>query len=186
MTQLIMKTKYIVPIILIMTIPSILFGQSWKKSLKKTIKKESKKIEETVKNEIKPLTIDFKISKIRYNPLKSLNKLTLTIDFTGNNPNELGITFDKTEFELLANEKFLSKFYNSKKIKIPKNNDFMFQETAEIKISEAGKVLFKSILKETVIYTVIGKYFVNTPLGTYSFDIKLLEKEVNPEKKSTK
>ena len=62
----------------------------------------------------------------------------------------------------------------------------MFQETAEIKISEAGKVLFKSILKKNVIYTVIGKYIVNTPLGTYSFDIKLLEKEVNPEKKSTK
>ena len=177
-----MKIKYILPIILIIIMPSIIFNQSWKKSLNKTIKKESKKIEKTIKNEIKPLTIDFKISKIGYNPLKSLNKLNLTIDFTGNNPNNLGITFDKTEFELSANGKFLSKFYNSKKIKIPKNDDFMFQETAEIKISEAGRTIFNSILKKNVIYAVIGKYHVNTPLGTYSFDIKLLEKEVNPKK----
>ena len=180
-----MKIKNI-SIILLILIPSIIFSQSSKKSLNKKIKKESKKIEEKVKTEIKPLSIDFKISKIGYNPLKSINKLNLTIDFTGNNPNGLGITFDKTEFELLANDKFLSKFYNNKKIKIPKNDNFMFQENAEIKISEAGKTIFNAIIKKNVIYTVIGKYHIDTPIGTYSFDIKLLEKETNPQKSKTK
>ena len=165
---------------------SNLFNQNWKKTLNKKIKKETNKIEKKIKNEIKPLSIDFKISKISYNPLKALNKLNLTIDFSGNNPNSIGLTFDKTEFDLLVNEKLLSKFYNEKKIEIKKNNDFLFQENAEIKISEAGKTIFNSIIKKNATYSIIGKYHVKTPLGAFSFDVKLIEKEVNSKKKETK
>ena len=122
-----------------------------------------------------------KVSDISYNPIKSLNTLKLTIDFNGNNPNDLGVTFNKTEFDLFANDALLTKFYNDKKISIPKNDIFLFQETAEIKLLEAGKTLFNSIAKNNVVYTVIGKYFIQTPLGEFSFDVKLLEKEINPE-----
>ena len=76
---------------------------------------------------------------------------------------------------------WLLKFYNDKKISIPKNDIFLFQETAEIKLLEAGKTLFNSIVKNNVVYTVIGKYFIQTPLGEFSFDVKLLEKEIRSE-----
>ena len=181
-----MNRKLIILLILSIIMTSNLFNQNWKKTLNKKIKKETNKIEKKIKNEIKPLSIDFKISKISYNPLKALNKLNLTIDFSGNNPNSIGLTFDKTEFDLLVNEKLLSKFYNEKKIDIPKNNDFSFQESAEITISEAGKTIFNSIIKKNATYSIIGKYHVNTPLGSFSFDVKLIEKEVNSKKKETK
>ena len=181
-----MNRKIIILLILSMTMTSNLFNQNWKKTLNKKIKKEANKIEKKIKNEIKPLSIDFKISKIGYNPLKALNKLNLTIDFIGHNPNSIGLTFNKTEFDLLVNDKLLSKFYNEKKIELPKNNDFLFQENAEIKISEAGKTIFNSIIKKNATYSIIGKYHVNTPLGTFSFDVKLIEKEVNPDKKEVK
>ena len=153
-----------------------------KKELNTKTKKELKKVEKKIANKIKPLTIEMKVSNISYNPLKSLKTLKLTIDFNGNNPNDLGITFNKTEFDLFADNTLLSKFYNEKKISIPKNDSFVFQETAEINIVEAGKTIFNSILKNNVVYTIIGKYFINTPLGEFSFDVKLLEKEINPEK----
>ena len=181
-----MKQKLIILLILSIIMTSNLFNQNWKKTLNKKMKNETNKIEKKMKNEIKPLSIDFKISKISYNPLKALNTLNLTIDFSGNNPNSIGLTFDKTEFDLLVNEKLLSKFYNEKKIDIPKNNDFSFQESAEITISEAGKTIFNSIIKKNVTYSIIGKYHVNTPLGTFSFDVKLIEKEVNTKEKETK
>ena len=153
-----------------------------KKELNTKTKKELKNVGKKITDKIKPLTIEMKVSNVSYNPLKSLNTLILTIDFNGNNPNDLGITFNKTEFDLFADNALLSKFYNEKKISIPKNDSFMFQETAEINIVEAGKTIFNSILKNNVVYTVIGKYFINTPLGEFSFDVKLLEKELNPEK----
>ena len=161
--------------------PTESYSQDWKKSLKNKGKKTLKKVEKEIKKEIKPLTIDFKVSNVGYNPLKSLNTLKLTIDFTGDNPNALGLSFEKTEFDLLVNDNLVSKFYNEKKIKIPKNDSFFFQETAEISILEAGKTLFNSIRKKEAVYTIIGRYFVDTPLGTFSFDIKLLEKVVNKE-----
>ena len=149
--------------------------------IKANAKKELKKAEKQVAEKVKPLTIEMKVSDISYNPIKSLNTLKLTIDFNGNNPNDLGVTFNKTEFDLFANDALLTKFYNNKKISIPKNDVFLFQETAEIKLLEAGKTLFNSIAKNNVVYTVIGKYFIQTPLGEFSFDVKLLEKEINPE-----
>lgn len=149
--------------------------------IKAKAKKELKKAEKQVAEKVKPLTIEMKVSDISYNPIKSLNTLKLTIDFNGNNPNDLGVTFNKTEFDLFANDALLTKFYNNKKISIPKNDVFLFQETAEIKLLEAGKTLFNSIVKNNVVYTVIGKYFIQTPLGEFSFDVKLLEKEINPE-----
>ena len=170
-------------IILLLFIPSMIFNQDWKKALKEKVKTETNKIEKKVKEEIQPLTLDFKISKIGYNPLKSINKLYLTIDFNGHNPNSLGVTFNETEFDLFVNEKIISKFYNEKKINIPKNDHFSFQENAEIKILEAGKAIFNSILKKNAIYSVIGKYHVKTPLGNFSFAIKLIEKEINTENK---
>ena len=181
-----MNRKLIIILILSIIMTSNLFNQDWKKTLNKKIKKETSKVEKKITNEIKPLSIDFKISKIGYNPLKALNKLNLTIDFSGHNPNSIGIKFDKTEFDLLVNDKLLSKFYNEKKIDIPKNNVFSFQENAEITISEAGKTIFNSIIKKNATYSIIGKYHVNTPLGSFSFDVKLIEKEVNPKKKETK
>ena len=149
--------------------------------IKAKAKKELKKAEKQLTEKVKPLTIEMKVSDISYNPIKSLNTLKLTIDFNGNNPNDLGVTFNKTEFDLFANDALLTKFYNDKKISIPKNDVFLFQETAEIKLLEAGKTLFNSIVKNNVVYTVIGKYFIQTPLGEFSFDVKLLEKEINPE-----
>ena len=153
-----------------------------KKELNIKTKKELKKVEKKITEKIKPLTIEMKVSNVSYNPLKSLNTLILTIDFNGNNPNDLGITFNKTEFDLFADDALLSKFYNEKKISIPKNDNFLFQETAEVNILEAGKTVFNSIVKNNVVYTVVGKYFINTPFGEFSFDVKLLEKELNNKK----
>lgn len=156
-------------------LPSELHAQKWKKSLKKA----GKQLTEKAVQEIKPLTVDFIVSDIHYNPLKSLNKLTLTIDFDCDNPNPIGVTFNRTEFDLFVDDQLVSKFYNEKKISIPKNDKFTFQEKAEISLLDAGKTVFKSITKQNAVYTITGKYFVDTPLGTLSFTVKLIEKQLN-------
>ena len=177
-----MKNKKLVILILLL-IPSTIFNQDWKKVIENKATKQANKIEKKIIQEIKPLVINFKISKTGYNPLKSLNKLNLTIDFTGDNPNPMGLALNKTEFYLFVNDKLVSKFYNEKKIIIPKNDTFSFQEKAEITILEAGKTIFNSILKKYAVYSLTGKYFVDTPIGTFSFDIKLMEKEMNTNNK---
>ncbi len=175
--------KYFIALIITIAFsPMELDAQKWKNSLKNI----SKKVAKDVVKEIKPLSVDFKVSKINYNPFKSINKLTLTIDFDCENPNPLGVTFNKTEFELLVNEKLVSKFYNEKKISIPKKNKFSFQEKAEINLAESGKTIFDAMIKKEAVYTIIGKYYVDTSLGTFSFKVKLIEKEVNKTLKSTK
>ena len=79
-----------------------------------------------------------------------------------------------TQIQLLEEEfeKLVSKFFNEKKIIIPKNDIFSFQEKAEITILEAGKTIFNSMLKKNAIYSLMGKYFVDTSIGSFSFDIK--------------
>ena len=176
----------VVIIILLFIITGVVYPKNWEKSLKIKGKDVLKKVENEIKKEIKPLTIDFNVSKVGYNPLKSLNTLNLTIDFIGNNPNSLGVTFNRMEFDLFVNDNLVSKFYNEKQIKIPKNDTFTFQEKAEISLLEAGKAVFNEIRKKKAIYTIIGKYFVDSSFGTFSFDIKLLERELNEEVKSEK
>ena len=59
------------------------------KGLDKDLKlKAASKLKETVEKQVKPLTLDYTVSKIYYNPLKSINTLSLDIEFFGNNPNK--------------------------------------------------------------------------------------------------
>ena len=53
-------------------------------------------------------------------------------------------------------------------------------------ILEAGKTLFNSIIKKTVVYTLMGTFYIDTPFGSYPFDVKLYEKEMNPKEDNTK
>ena len=139
----------------------------------KNLKKQALKV---VKEQVKPLKIDFKVKKVKYNPLKSPNKLILKILFEGNNPNKIGVKLNRIEFELFINDKFATKFYNDKKIKIPKKGDFTFEETAELKITTVGKAVFNSILKKKAVYRLDGTYFVDSKFGTFPFKATLIEK----------
>ena len=56
------------------------------KGLDKDLKlKAASKLKKTVEKQVKPLTLDYTVSKIYYNPLKSINTLSLDIEFFGNN-----------------------------------------------------------------------------------------------------
>ena len=156
-------------------INNYLFSQNWEKSFSKT----KIKIKNKIKKEVEPLSIDFKIIKINYNPLKNPNSLNLDLSFYGYNPNPIGISLSRIEFDLYVNEKHTSKFYNDKKIKIPKNGDFKFVENAEINIIEAGKTLFYKIIKRKVNYKITGTYFLKTSIGTFPLKTNLMEKNIN-------
>ncbi|MDP6339561.1 MAG: LEA type 2 family protein [Candidatus Marinimicrobia bacterium] len=143
------------------------------KKLKNAAKKEAKK---AIEKEVKPLTLDYKITNVNYNPLKSLNKVSLDIDFFGNNPNKIGVTLHRIEFDLYIDGKHASKFYNEKKIKIPKEGDFAFEERAALKLSVMGKAIFDAIIKKKAKYRLDGTYFLDTKFGTIPIKVKLMEK----------
>ena len=148
------------------------------KSLKALKAKATKEVKKVVEKEVKPLSIDYTVEKVRYNPLKSLNNIGLDIQFTGNNPNKVGISLDRVEFDLFIDGKHASKFYNDKKIVIPKNGDFLFNEKVELKLSVMGKSIFNSIIKRKAIYRVDGTYYLVTSIGTFPLKAKLAEKEM--------
>ena len=145
------------------------------KSLKSKVTKEVKKV---VGKEVRPLTLDHSIEKIRYNPLKSVNKVGLDIVFSGNNPNKIGVSLNRVEFDLFIDGKHASKFYNDKKIIIPKNGIFSFEEKAELKLSVMGRAIFNSIIKKKAKYRVDGTYYIETSIGTFQLKAKLAEKEM--------
>lgn len=148
------------------------------KNLKSLKSKVTKKVKKVVDKEVKPLSLDHNVKKIRYNPLKSVNKVGLDIIFTGNNPNKVGVSLNRVEFDLFIDGKHASKFYNDKKIIIPKNGDFSFEEKADLKLSVMGKVIFNSIIKKKAKYRVDGTYFIETTFGTFPVKVKLAEKEM--------
>ncbi len=128
------------------------------------LKKQALKV---IKDEVKPLQIDFKVQDVKYNPLRGPNKLGLTILFDGNNPNKIGISLSRIEFDLFIDDE------------IPKNGDFAFEEKADIQITTVGKAVFNAIVKKKSVYRIEGTYFVDTKIGTFSFKATLAEKEVN-------
>jgi len=148
------------------------------KSLKSLKSKVTKEVKKVVDKEVKPLTLDHNIKKIRYNPLKSVNKVGLDVVFSGNNPNKIGVSLNRVEFDLFIDGKHASKFYNDKKIIIPKNGDFSFEEKADLKLSVMGKAIFNSIIKKKAKYRVDGTYYIETSLGTFPLKAKLAEKEM--------
>ena len=148
------------------------------KNLKILKEKVGKEVEKVVKKEVKPLTIDYKVSKVRYNPLKSLNTVGLDIDFIGHNPNRIGVSLDRIEFDLYIDGKHASTFYNEKKIKIPKEGDFAFEEKADLKLSALGKAVFNAIINKKAKYRIDGTYFLDTPVGIFPIKVTLTEKEM--------
>ena len=111
-----MKHYILIFTLLIFFIPESVNAQKWKKDLKCKGKKILKKATKELKKEIKPVTLDYRVSDVSYNPLKSLSKLIITIDFSGENQNNVGVTLNRTEFDLFADDNLLTKFYNEKKI----------------------------------------------------------------------
>lgn len=148
------------------------------KNLKILKEKVSKEVEKVVKKEVKPLTLNYKISKVHYNPLKSLNQVGLDISFFGHNPNRIGVSLDRIEFDLYIDGKHASKFYNEKKIKIPKEGDFSFEEKADLKLSALGKAVFNAIVNKKAKYRIDGTYFLDTQIGTFPIKATLTEKEM--------
>ena len=128
-------------------------------------RKLKSKAAESVKKNVKPLTINYKIKKIHYNPLKSLTKVSLDIEFNGYNPNKIGVSLDRIEFDLFIDDKHGSKFYNEKKIKIPKEDNFTFEEVAELKVNTMGKAIFDQIIKKKAKYRIDGTYFHESSPG---------------------
>lgn len=161
---------------IVLIISLLIFNPSPLSAQFKNLKKQSLK---AVKKQVKPLEIDFKVKDVKYNLLKAPNKLTLKILFDGHNPNKVGLKLNRIEFELYINDELATKFYNDKKIKIPKKGDFTFEETAELKMTTIGKAGFNSILKKKAVYRVDGTYFIDSKFGTFSFKAKLVEKELN-------
>ena len=149
------------------------------KGLEKQLKaKAAAELNKAVKNQVKPLTLDYKVTKYHYNPLRSPNKLSIDIEFTGHNPNKIGISLNRIEFDLSINKKHASKFYNDKKIKIPKEADFAFKEKADLKLTVMGKAIFDAIMKRKAKYQIDGTYYIDTKFGTFSLKTKLAEKEM--------
>ena len=141
-------------------------------------KKLKSKATESVKKNVKPLTINYIIKKIHYNPLKSLTKISLDIEFNGYNPNKIGVSLDRIEFDLFIDDKHGSKFYNEKKIKIPKEDNFTFEEVAELRVNTMGKAIFDQIIKKKAKYRIDGTYFLDTQFGNFPIKAKLVEKEI--------
>ena len=149
------------------------------KGLDKGLKlKAASELKKTVEKQVKPLTLDYTVSKIYYNPLKSINTLSLDIEFFGNNPNKFSIGLNRIEFDLSINKKHASKFYNDKKIKIPINGEFSFKEKADLKISVMGKAIFDAIRNKKAKYQIDGTYYLKTKIGTIPLKVKLAEKEM--------
>jgi len=141
------------------------------------LNKLKKKVSKAVKKEIKPLELDFKVTKIKYNPLKSPGKVSLNVLFEGYNPNKLGVKLDKVEFDLYIDNKFAAKFYNENKIEIPKQGNFSFKESADLNLKTVGKAVFNAIIKQKAVYRVDGTYYLKTKIGTFKLKAKLIEKE---------
>ena len=149
------------------------------KGLEKQLKaKAAAELNKAVKNQVKPLTLDYKVTKYHYNPLRSPNKLSIDIEFTGHNPNKIGISLNRIEFDLSINKKHASKFYNDKKIKISKEADFAFKEKADLKLTVMGKAIFDAIIKRKAKYQIDGTYYIDTKFGIFPLKAKLAEKEM--------
>ena len=156
----------------------MIFIDTSQEQLKNLSKKFKSKATESIKKNVKPLTINYKIKKIHYNPLKSLTKISLDIEFNGYNPNKIGVSLDRIEFDLFIDDKHGSKFYNEKKIKIPKEDNFTFEEVAELRVNTMGKAIFDQIIKKKAKYRIDGTYFLDTQFGNFPIKAKLVEKEI--------
>ena len=171
------KRKSLLPILFLIAFSTVVSAQF--KGLEKQLKaKAAAELNKAVKNQVKPLTLDYKVTKYHYNPLRSPNKLSIDIEFTGHNPNKIGISLNRIEFDLSINKKHASKFYNDKKIKIPKEADFTFKEKADLKLTVMGKAIFDAIMKRKAKYQIDGTYYIDTKFGTFPLKAKLAEKEM--------
>ena len=91
---------------------------------------------------------------------------------------ELEPMFHKPTADLFIDDKHGSKFYNEKRIKIPKEDNFTFEEVAELKVNTMGKAIFDQIIKKKAKYRIDGTYFLDTQFGNFPIKAKLVEKEL--------
>lgn len=135
---------------------------------------------QTVLENVEPLQIEFEVTKVKYDVLKSPDKLTITMQFTGYNPNSIGVKLGRVDFDVYVDDKFATKLTNDEKIEIPAAGEFAFKEKGKIKLSTVGKTLFNRMRKKETTYRLDGTYYVHTPIGDFPFKAELLEKKTGP------
>ncbi|MFC1481555.1 LEA type 2 family protein [Candidatus Neomarinimicrobiota bacterium] len=138
--------------------------------------KLKKDLKKSVSEAVKPLEIEFEVTSVKYDPLKDAKNIKVKMLFSGHNPNGVGIKLNRIEFDLFIDDKLAAKMYNDEKIEMPKESPFSFEEKAKIKLKTVGKTVLKAMKDDKVAYKIVGTYFVDTKLGTFSFKADLVEK----------
>ena len=111
-----------------------------------------------------------------------LGKLTLTgvnlkLKLNITNPNNSKVIVDRLDYEVFANGKYIASGSNKDKFKIDPNSSYVLKTTVFLAYSNLGNYIKELVAEEEIKYMVKGTVYLDTPIGTINYPIKITKIE---------
>jgi len=100
-------------------------------------------------------------------------KLEISIDVT--NPNRTDVILDRMRFDLYLNDEKIANATSNLKTTIPSGESAKVKPVVTVDYSEVGTAVLSTIKNMSASYKVVGTVYFDTPLGTISFPVTIVE-----------
>ncbi len=101
-------------------------------------------------------------------------RLGITVDVT--NPNPVEVVLDRMRFDFYVNDKKIGNGISNLKTSIPSGESRKIEPIVTIDYKKAGAALISLIKSGAAAYKLVGTVYFDSPLGTISFPVIILER----------
>ena len=104
----------------------------------------------------------------------SYMRIAINIDVT--NPNRIDVVLDRMRFDLYVNDQNVANGTSNFKVRIPSGSSARISPVVTLDYAQVGAAIISTIKNLGAKYKIVGTVYFDTPLGTMSFPVTIVER----------
>ncbi len=106
----------------------------------------------------------------------TLSYLRLAINIDVTNPNRIDVVLDRMRFDLYVNDEHVANGVSNLKTRIPSGESVKISPVITIDYAQVGAAIISTIKNLGARYKIVGTVYFDTPFGTASFPVTIVER----------
>lgn len=106
----------------------------------------------------------------------ALTYLRLAINIDVTNPNRIDVVLDRMRFDLYVNDEHVANGVSNLKTRIPSGGSVKISPVVTLDYAQVGTAIISTIKNLGAKYKIVGTVYFDTPFGTMSFPVTIVER----------
>lgn len=106
----------------------------------------------------------------------TLSYLRLAVNIDVTNPNAIDVVLDRMRFDLYVNDQHVANGTSNLKLRIPSGESARISPVITLDYAQVGAAIITTIKNLGARYKIVGTVYFDTPWGTASFPVTIVER----------